>query len=187
MKFEVMLLGIFAFASSEVNSQESLLDFKLAPIFRLGRQSLSSLIKPQTFERGLQEIMKQNKVQRQLSNDTPFFCDVNGPGARSKSVPKSVHMLRLGDIDVVGAIGDSLTAGNGIFALNELQVLIEGRGASWSIGGQRTWRQFLTLPNILKEFNPKLYGYSVADQANSYEKVSRFNVGEVGVSKRTLQ
>lgn len=27
-------------------------------------------------------------------------------------------------------------------------------------GGQGTWRDFLTLPNILKEFNPNLTGYS---------------------------
>lgn len=28
------------------------------------------------------------------------------------------------------------------------------------LGGQGTWREYLTLPNILKEFNPKLRGYS---------------------------
>lgn len=28
-------------------------------------------------------------------------------------------------------------------------------------GGESTWRQFLTLPNILKLFNPRLSGYSV--------------------------
>lgn len=28
-------------------------------------------------------------------------------------------------------------------------------------GGEGTWRQFLTLPNILKMFNPNLTGYSV--------------------------
>lgn len=27
-------------------------------------------------------------------------------------------------------------------------------------GGEGTWRQYLTLPNILKEFNPKIKGYS---------------------------
>lgn len=31
----------------------------------------------------------------------------------------------------------------------------------WYIsGGDRTWREFVTLPNILKNFNPNLYGYS---------------------------
>lgn len=28
-------------------------------------------------------------------------------------------------------------------------------------GGEATWRNYLTLPNILKEFNPGLKGYSV--------------------------
>lgn len=181
MKFQEKFLVIFMLVGSEVNAQISFLDYKLAPIFRSSRKSFSLFVQPKSFIRGFQEIIKQKKAQKQLSNDTAFYCDVNGPGARSKTVPKSVHMLRLGDVDVIGAIGDSLTAGNGIFALNELQVLIEGRGASWSIGGQQTWRQFLTVPNIIKEFNPNLYGFSIADQAASFDKVSRFNVAEVGV------
>lgn len=28
------------------------------------------------------------------------------------------------------------------------------------LGGEGTWRQYLTLPNILKEFNPNITGYS---------------------------
>lgn len=92
------------------------------------------------------------------------FCDaLNGPGKRSETRPTSVHRLRPGDIDIVGAMGDSLTAGNGIFATNLLHISVENRGMVWSIGGQSTWRQYLTLPNILKEFNPNLYGYSLKD------------------------
>ena len=47
-------------------------------------------------------------------------------------------------------MGDSLTAGAGIFATNLLELPIENRGASASIGGQGTWRTYLTLPNIFK-------------------------------------
>jgi len=43
----------------------------------------------------------------------------------------SVHRLRVGDIDVVGAIGDSLTAGNGVLAWTVLGCLTEYRGRSW--------------------------------------------------------
>lgn len=43
-------------------------------------------------------------------------------------------MLRPGDIDIIGAIGDSLTAGFGILATNPLQILLENRGMSFSIG-----------------------------------------------------
>lgn len=74
----------------------------------------------------------------------------------------------------------------GAFALDVLQVLIEGRGASWSIGGQQTWRNFLTLPNILKVFNPKLYGFST-DSAISVNVAAKFNVAEPGVRKACKQ
>lgn len=104
-----------------------------------------------------------------------FFCDPLGPGGRSSIVPVSVHQLRPGDIDVIGAIGDSLTAGNGALATNVLQVLIENKGVSWSIGGQGTWHRFLTLPNILKVFNPQLYGFSLSD-GFSTDKSSRLVV-----------
>lgn len=54
------------------------------------------------------------------------------------SIKKSnlISFSYTGDIDIVGAIGDSLTAGNGAFALNIVQIIIENKGVSWSIGGQ---------------------------------------------------
>lgn len=74
------------------------------------------------------------KVQKPYPQTTRFFCDPNGPGARSDIAPTSAHTVRPGDIDIVAAIGDSLTAGNGAFATNILQVFIENKGVSWSIG-----------------------------------------------------
>lgn len=47
-------------------------------------------------------------------------------------------------------MGDSLTAGIGIFATNLLDLFIENRGASFTIGGEKSWRTYLTLPNIFK-------------------------------------
>jgi hypothetical protein len=44
-------------------------------------------------------------------------------------------------------------------------------------GGESTWRKYLTLPNILKEFNPKLVGYSIGDSLG-FMKDSKFNVAE---------
>jgi len=61
-----------------------------------------------------------------------------------------VHKLRPGDIDVIAAMGDSLTAGAGIFADSLFQIVIENRGVTATGGGQGTWRQYLTLPNIIK-------------------------------------
>lgn len=68
-------------------------------------------------------------------------------------------------------------------AVDILQIITENKGMSWSIGGQSSWRNFLTLPNILKEFNPNLYGYSLGD-TQSYNKNSRFNVAEIGAMSR---
>lgn len=65
-------------------------------------------------------------------------------------MPESVHKLRPGDIDVIAAMGDSLTAGAGAFADSVLQIVVENRGIAAAGGGQGTWRQYLTLPNILK-------------------------------------
>jgi len=45
-----------------------------------------------------------------------------------------VHRLRPGDIDVVGAMGDSLTAGSASAAANVVEIVLENRGMSWSGG-----------------------------------------------------
>lgn len=42
------------------------------------------------------------------------------------------------------------------------------------------WRHFLTLPNILKEFNPNLYGYSSAESGNADQRSSVFNAASAG-------
>lgn len=117
-------------------------------------------------------LTKFQKVQKPFPETHQFFCDPNGPGKRSRSIPISVHELRPGDIDIIAAMGDSLTAGNGALATNVLQVFIENKGVSWSIGGQSKWQKYLTLPNIIKVFNPNLYGYSLSD-GYSTDKRSR--------------
>ncbi|XP_018120395.2 phospholipase B1, membrane-associated [Xenopus laevis] len=80
----------------------------------------------------------------------------------SNPKPTSVHALRPADVMVVAAIGDSLTAGNGIGSKTNdvLDVLNMYRGLSWSIGGDYTLDRVTTLPNILREFNPLLTGFS---------------------------
>ncbi|KAM9708848.1 phospholipase B1, membrane-associated isoform 1-T1 [Menidia menidia] len=80
----------------------------------------------------------------------------------SPIIPTSVHEVRPGDIKVVGAVGDSLTAANGVGAKadNLLLVANQYRGLSWSIGGDENITTVTTLPNILREFNPSLVGYS---------------------------
>ncbi|XP_021163281.2 phospholipase B1, membrane-associated, partial [Fundulus heteroclitus] len=86
----------------------------------------------------------------------------------SSSIPTSVHELRPADVKVVAAVGDSLTAGNGIASSpnNILDVLRQYRGLSWSVGGDGNLTSVTTLPNILKHFNHNVTGYSlgVGDQ-----------------------
>ncbi|CAB1343107.1 unnamed protein product [Coregonus sp. 'balchen'] len=94
---------------------------------------------------------------------THMPCEDRSP---SNSPPTSVHALRPGDIKVIAAVGDSLTAGNGVGSgssvNNLLDVQTQYRGLSWSIGGDENLTTVTTLPNILREFNPFLTGYSVA-------------------------
>ncbi|XP_029589090.1 phospholipase B1, membrane-associated [Salmo trutta] len=93
---------------------------------------------------------------------THMPCEDRSP---SNSPPTSVHALRPGDIKVVAAVGDSLTAGNGVGSgssvINLLDVRTQYRGLSYSVGGDENLTTVTTLPNILREFNPSLTGYSV--------------------------
>ncbi|XP_026194756.1 phospholipase B1, membrane-associated-like [Anabas testudineus] len=86
-----------------------------------------------------------------------FSCVNTAP---SNSVPTSAHRVRPADIQVVAALGDSITAGFGAKAKNLLQLPTEYRGVSWSIGGDKTLETVTTLPNILKKFNPEIRGMS---------------------------
>ena len=46
------------------------------------------------------------------------------------------------------------------------------------LGGDDTWRKITTLPNILKEFNPNLIGYSKGVSL-TVDRSSQFNVAEI--------
>ncbi|KAI5724804.1 hypothetical protein M8J77_007346 [Diaphorina citri] len=129
----------------------------------------------------LWEAKQAKKVQPHYEG--PFPCDLSQ--ARSPLPPNNVNQLRPGDIDIVGAIGDSITAGNGIVATNPSQVNTENRGLSWSVGGQEDWRTYLTVPNILKMFNPNLFGYSLSDSYSTHRN-AQFNVAEIGAMSKDL-
>lgn len=106
-----------------------------------------------------------------------FLCEVPQGGP---SRPKSVHQLRPSDIEVVAALGDSLTAANGGKATFLPGVLQEDRGVSWSIGGEENnINDLVTLPNILRQFNSGLYGYSTGT-GKVGSKNAGFNVGHPG-------
>ena len=110
-----------------------------------------------------------------------FPCAVE----RSSAKPTTVHRLRPGDIDVVGAMGDSITGGNGILADSILGLLRQWRGRSWSIGGDGNFLSIPTIPNFLRLANSQLTGYSLktgyVDDPNAH-----LNVAEAGAKSADL-
>jgi len=89
---------------------------------------------------------------------SPFQCTVDLGSGGGGGATTSVHRLRPSDIKVVGAMGDSLTASLGSFAQTILGLLVEFRGRSFSHGGDLNLESLVTMPNILKKFNPSIKG-----------------------------
>ncbi|KAJ9576073.1 hypothetical protein L9F63_007038 [Diploptera punctata] len=116
------------------------------------------------------------RKQREIPKYVDFPCKQM---EHKVDIPESVHQLRPGDIKVVASLGDSYTTGNAALAENEEETKNNYRGVSPMGGGQATWRQYLTIPNILREFNPKLLGYALGT-VESNNPISGLNVAENG-------
>ncbi|XP_064544980.1 phospholipase B1, membrane-associated [Drosophila montana] len=185
----VLLLPQLLGLTGRVTSQRTSLDVALRNAYRpLRLLGLAFSGRSGDEPANVQRVRNAGKTQKSNPRTRALlqFCDAeHGPGRRSAERPSSVHRLRPGDIDIIAGMGDSLTAGNGIFASNLGHVTVENRGVVWSIGGQYNWRKYLTLPNILKEFNPNLYGYSLRDGLST-DRSSRFNVAELGAMSRDM-
>ncbi|KAJ3328933.1 hypothetical protein HDU76_009010, partial [Blyttiomyces sp. JEL0837] len=80
--------------------------------------------------------------------------------------PTSVRDLRIDEINVIAALGDSITAAFAAKGLEnpgevlELKNTDENRGISFAIGGDEG---AVTLGNFIKHFNPSLKGQSLGD------------------------
>ncbi|ALC38798.1 CG11029, partial [Drosophila busckii] len=127
---------------------------------------------------------REGKMQPIIPKSQPFACALNN--TRSSSRPTSVERLRPGDIDVIAAFGDSVSAGNGIISHNALDMVNEWRGMTFSGGGMADWRRYLTLPNILKVFNPQLYGYAIANDLVVNHRTSRLSIAEPMIMSHDL-
>ncbi|KAL7047265.1 hypothetical protein ACKWTF_002853 [Chironomus riparius] len=172
---------LFLFVLTKIVSiycQQTFLDVKFGPLLKNVQIFMVDLLKPKNFE--LQYTINMRNGKTQPIFDGPFFCPIDGSGKRSESRPASVHRLTPGDIDVVAAMGDSLTTANGALANYELQTALEYRGISWSGGGKDNWRRYITLPNLIKVYNPNVYGYSEFPFSMGYQRESKFNVAEPG-------
>ncbi|KAM3675304.1 phospholipase B1, membrane-associated [Ammospiza maritima maritima] len=108
---------------------------------------------------------------QERSYGTNIPCPDRDP---SDTVPVSVHNLKPADIQVIAAVGDSITAGNGAGSRphDVLDVLTQYRGLSWSVGGNENISTVTTLPNILREFNPSLVGYSIGTGTQNSKNAS---------------
>ena len=118
-------------------------------------------------------------------NSTQFNCLLNNQTALETE--QSVHKLKPSQIKVIAALGDSITAAAGANAKTSLGLLLENREVSWSMGGKSTLNKVVTLPNILKKFNPKLIGFSTSSSFIINSKTGfGFNAAVSGQEARHL-
>ncbi|XP_035828409.1 phospholipase B1, membrane-associated [Aplysia californica] len=142
-------LGVCLCLLSAVFSARIKPDFARREAEIVGR--LLELSKNETFLRLYQDTFLGEPQARE-----PFACPIIPP---SPSVPTSVHELRPGDVKLVAALGDSLTAGRGSSG-GIVGLLIDYRGLSWSVGGDGSIEDTRTLANVLRQYNPDLKGFS---------------------------
>lgn len=129
--------------------------------------------------------LEAGRMQQPVLASARFPCDLQ-IGARSAVPPTHIAKLRPGDIDIVATCGDSANSGTGILGLGELDAYVEYRGFAYTGGGFETWRTALTLPNILKLYNPQLHGFAVGHSLGADVNVSRFNLAEPLLSIQDL-
>ncbi|XP_033736180.1 phospholipase B1, membrane-associated-like [Pecten maximus] len=91
----------------------------------------------------------------------------------------SVNNLTPADIKVVAALGDSITAGTGINAVTPIGLLTQWRGLSWSVGGEKNFEEEITIPNIIKKYNPDVKGFSVG-KGGVNSRNAKLNVADPG-------
>ncbi|KAJ2994594.1 hypothetical protein HDV02_001483 [Globomyces sp. JEL0801] len=85
------------------------------------------------------------------------------PLPKRDSKPANIHDVRIDDIKVVAAIGDSITAGfaaKGSRGPLSLKNLFEQRGVSWSMGSDAG---AVSVANFVKNYNPNVIGGSVGE------------------------
>uniref|UniRef100_A0A8R1EJN9 Uncharacterized protein n=1 Tax=Caenorhabditis japonica TaxID=281687 RepID=A0A8R1EJN9_CAEJA len=93
---------------------------------------------------------------------------------------QSVENISPEDIQIIAAMGDALATGIGLWPNAD----IEFRGASFPIGGDSTIDGLITIPNILREFSPKLVG--VSHGMGSDLPDHQLNVAQTGATTKDL-
>lgn len=107
------------------------------------------------------------------------------PSLKDHPTPNSVHRVTPKDIKIIAALGDSATAAFGARSSNLMDIFVEFRGIAWSIGGDGTLERVLTLPNILKKYNPLIKGFStkVTPVSDLKKKLTGYNFAKTGLCR----
>jgi len=129
-----------------------------------------------------------------LLSSVRALIDLGAPGytcpaqvmAPSPTVPTSAHKVRPADIRIIAGLGDSLTAANGAGATNALQVLLQYRGLTFALGGDKDLDSHITVANVLKKYNPALFGMSHGIGAVNVWNVAQLNAGVPGAESSDL-
>lgn len=105
-----------------------------------------------------------------LHSRLKLLCQAGGvqPGEEAWPSPPPLQFcggLQVGpaDIDAVAAIGDFLAAGTAALANTTTNTFRDFPEVSFAMGGAGDWRSVTTLPNLLRQFNPALIGFSVGE------------------------
>lgn len=116
---------------------------------------------------------------------TPIRFNCNTTGESSEMV-HSVHKLHPSNIGIIGALGASFVAGSGADATRLLEATLQYRGVSFPIGGDGNLSNTETLANILKEYNPRIRGWSRNIAPAWFEELSQLNVAVPGAEAKDL-
>ncbi|PIO72617.1 hypothetical protein TELCIR_05447 [Teladorsagia circumcincta] len=152
---------------------------------------------PTAITAAFSEEFKMGKVVQKCpirKNRSLALDDLGAPGYTcdaelmkpSKKIPTNVNSVRPADIKVVMALGDSLTAANGAGAEDPLGVVLQYRGLAFQAGGDKTLDEHATIPNILRKYNPNLFGYSNGIGSPNVWEVAKLNVAMPGAEAKDL-
>jgi len=118
---------------------------------------------------------ESNQIAQSKSERAVLPCTPYTPAGAATSV----HALSPGQVEVVAAIGDSLSAANGAKAKSILGLLDECRGVSWAIGGETDLASTVSFATILRKHSPNVYGFSTGT-GNVNSSVAMLNIAQPG-------
>uniref|UniRef100_A0A915BXW4 Phospholipase B1, membrane-associated n=1 Tax=Parascaris univalens TaxID=6257 RepID=A0A915BXW4_PARUN len=124
------------------------------------------------------EVLASN-IASSFFNKRSFAC----PRARpTLHTGDSTADLSPEDIDIIAALGDSLSTGRGLWQSTD----IEFRGAAFSIGGDANIDGLVTIPNILLEFNERVLGVSHGMGTRDQLPDDQLNCAQSGATSKDM-